>query len=318
MSTIKPVIIFPHIAKTAGVTAGSSLNQAFHGHKFGGYFQKKVSGTGLVDLDYIAAKFNKLSTEEKQKVMFIPGHMGFGLHTHLPFECKYITFVRNPVDRIISTYNYVLDRGWLDPKYSFEDFINMGFLGSTNNMVRTLSGDTSLDTHEKPALQNHAREVTEEDFARTMQNIEEHFVSCIPVSSYDMGLIDFFCQWDLPPAAMLYTRQNITKTKRTQKNDLSETTLGHIRELNSFDIRLYRKICEMFDKRYQENKGRYDRIASGLSNFQNIFRMLSKLREGVEADSGGDKPALLYTKTGVAECQNELRKLTNKFIDLTP
>ena len=36
------------------------------------------------------------------------GHMGFGLHDYLPQGASYITMLRDPIDRIVSHYYYVL------------------------------------------------------------------------------------------------------------------------------------------------------------------------------------------------------------------
>lgn len=317
-SNAKPVILFPHLAKTAGVTAVTLLERAFEGHTFGAYFQENVSGTGLIDLEYIASKFNELPEEKRDEVQFIPSHMGFGLHAHLPFECKYITFIRDPVDRIISSYNYVRGLGWRGVETSFEEFVNMSFLGSNNHMVRALSGDPSLDTFDKPALQSSVRPVTEEDFQRTIQNIEEHFVSCIPVSSFDAGLTDFFCQWNLPPAGMRYERQNVTKVKEIGPPQLSEKILEKVRELNVFDLRLHAYVVAEFEKKYQKNKRRYDALNLDFSKFQDVYQKVSGMQDKVRTNVDEENSVLLSLLADAEALKLQIADLANMYIHLHP
>ena len=320
-SRSKPVILFPHIAKTAGVTAVTLLDRAFGGHTFGGYFQEKVSGTGLVDLNFIASKFDEIPEEKREQVQFIPGHMGFGLHQHLPFDCKYITFIRDPVGRIISSYNYVRELGWYCPELSFEDFVNEGFLGSNNHMVRALSGDPSLDTFEEPALRGAVRQVTEADFQRTIQNIEKHFVSCIPVSSFDAGLIDFFCEWNLQPAGMLYERQNVTRTKQVRQAQLSEEVLQQVRELNEFDLRLYDYVGDAFKKKYQLNRRRYSAITEKFSGFQSAYQKVAKLQMQDRASTEGEPYQATEGASFQADAESlkdQIGVLANRHIQLRP
>ena len=86
------VIIFLHIPRTGG----SSL-EAYIGEN---YFKYQVlSGDNLKKLDSI-------EIDKRKKIKIVIGHFNFGIHQHFPQPSTYITFFRNPVDRIISLFFY--------------------------------------------------------------------------------------------------------------------------------------------------------------------------------------------------------------------
>src|SRR5688572_23622371 len=94
-------LIFLHIPKAGGTTLHSILERLYEGSNL---FSIKVRGHHLG-----VEEFTSLSQEKKDQIQLLKGHMPFGLHTHFKdADVKYITLFRNPVDRIISHYEYVL------------------------------------------------------------------------------------------------------------------------------------------------------------------------------------------------------------------
>ena len=48
-----------------------------------------------------------LSNSKRQQLKYVWGGPFFGLHDYLPGECIYVTFLRDPVERVVSEYNFV-------------------------------------------------------------------------------------------------------------------------------------------------------------------------------------------------------------------
>ena len=53
-------------------------------------------------------EFKKLPEALRERIIVLKGHLYFGLHEFLPRPSTYITILRDPVDRVISNYYYVL------------------------------------------------------------------------------------------------------------------------------------------------------------------------------------------------------------------
>lgn len=312
MSTGRPVLLFPHIAKTAGVTLVTLLENAFTGYTFRAYFQENNSGTGQINLDYIAKKFNELPVDLKDGTEFIASHMSFGLHKKLPFECKYITLVRDPVERIISAYNYVTEQGWLGPEYSFDDFIDMDFLGSCDHMTRVINGDPALDSMNSVALRTHARAVNDADYDVAIRNIEDHFLACIPIAQFEMGLISFFVREKLRPAGLLFARKNETKVNRISIKDVSDSTVERIAALNAYDIRLYKYICDRFEKTYEQHKWAFDLLKFEMHGFQQVYRAIENMEHEILSHQENSDARNFVNDSEIA--RSEIRILTNKFV----
>jgi hypothetical protein len=114
---MNPLYLFAHLPKTAGETfkrnsekslpKGGVIRSSFtYSEPFYNLQSKKVDFfRGKAHFtDYIAS----LSNEQKLAVKCVGGHdTYFGLHLLFPMrDCRYITFVREPLARTLSLYNY--------------------------------------------------------------------------------------------------------------------------------------------------------------------------------------------------------------------
>lgn len=119
----------------------------------------KCGGTSLLDMLSESMTVTRLdnrhgwsefdSDAARDVVDCVSAHMPYGLHKHFSRPCDYITFLRHPIDRLVSFYNYVIDRGWrciwwnpIIDSMSLEDFLLSDM--HDNEMVRHIAGMRDL------------------------------------------------------------------------------------------------------------------------------------------------------------------------------
>jgi hypothetical protein len=99
----KPLYIFAHLPKTAGST--------FRKHLRAGFAPEEILeiyiGGELTTQEAIERYVGSLTPERKAQVRVVLGHhVYFGIHQFFPREPRHIIFLRDPVARTISHYNY--------------------------------------------------------------------------------------------------------------------------------------------------------------------------------------------------------------------
>ena len=157
------------------------------------------------------------------------GHMLFGLHAILPQPATYITVLREPVDRVISSF-YFMRNYKLHPLYwkfklenwSLEDFVRRS--PRENVQCKIIAGAA----YEKPC--------TAEICERAKENLVRYFsvVGLFERFEESLALMKLRFGWKL----QRYLSFNVTRS-RPRKADVPRSTLDLIAEKNAFDISLY-------------------------------------------------------------------------------
>ena len=97
LSTKEPVLVFIHLPKTGGTT----LNHIF----FGKFPRKKIFQI-LNALD--CETFLQMSDEKRNEFDCIMGHVPACIHNFISRPCRYIILLREPLERAISDYYFIL------------------------------------------------------------------------------------------------------------------------------------------------------------------------------------------------------------------
>jgi hypothetical protein len=91
-------LLFLHIHKTAGTTLNRILEREYNP-----FLIYTIEGRRI---EWSIDHFKKLSEHRRAALRVVKGHMSFGLHEFLPQPSTYITFLRDPIERCISSYAY--------------------------------------------------------------------------------------------------------------------------------------------------------------------------------------------------------------------
>jgi len=102
----KPLYIFLHIPKTGGTTIRNNVEANLDKQQ---YSMLRTSKS-LFSQDQVFSYYDSLSESEKDKIVFIGGHFAYyGIHKFFPLrKCRYVTFLREPIYRLVSHYNHCL------------------------------------------------------------------------------------------------------------------------------------------------------------------------------------------------------------------
>lgn len=261
-------IIFIHIPKTAGSTLDVIMMRQY---------ERKLIFPLDLPVQKSIAEFKKLPEARKREIKVIHGHMRFGLHEYFPQPCTYITILRDPIERVISHYYYILRT----PDHEFHNEVT-----SKNMSLKDYVGSrmtTELDNAQLRIL--YGVEATGNGFGQcsigfgqcstemlesVKKNIREHFAVVGLTERFDETLILLKRAFGWKPP--YYIKQNVTKN-RPLKEEISKDTLNLIEKYNELDIELYRYVEEMFEKIINQSGHLY---ALELKQFKLLNEIYSK------------------------------------------
>ncbi|MFT4412436.1 sulfotransferase family 2 domain-containing protein [Fredinandcohnia humi] len=206
----KEILIFSHIPKTAGSTIRQIIDKQYH--------KKAITRH---------QKINTLTEAQLEQLEAIYGHCRFGIHKVLSKPFKYITMLRDPIERIISTYYYAKRRPQnrmhqSATKYDFKEFIehelSQGNPAFENHQTRFVSGEKNPDLE------------------KAFENIHEFYsvVGIMEMFDESIFLMKEFLDWE----DISYVKENVT-SKRPKQDDLPKDTMMLLKEKNQLDIKLY-------------------------------------------------------------------------------
>ncbi len=245
MNASAPLVIFLHIPKTAGTTLHLIMAQQYDPWVVY-HFANNRPSKAIHD-------FRALPQTRQEGMTALYGHVPFGLHEHLDRPCKYITILRDPVERIISNYYFVLRRerhfahqGVRDGQMSLKDFVTSNIVPRMDNtMTRMLAGARRIPFGECPP------ELLEEAQA----NLRDHFALVGLTERFDetLMLLRSMLGWPEP----YYARFNVTPN-RPRQAEIPADTLSAIEEINHLDVELYRHVQQLFEEKISQMDG-FDR-----------------------------------------------------------
>ena len=194
------VLIFLHIGKTAGSTLHRILEEQYSdtGHFF--------TVGGLENKD--GKKFSTLTRKERDKIGVIRGHLNFGVHELIEKPAVYITMLRDPVDRIISTYYYLKrDKGHYlhdicrSDGWTLEDFVFYKPTEIMNGQTRVLAGVSDVYSFFKMGRESVPLGKCDDEILETAKRNLKKFAVVGLMERFDktMILLKRSLGWETPP-----------------------------------------------------------------------------------------------------------------------
>jgi hypothetical protein len=233
-------VIFIHIPKCGGTTINSILRKNYGKEKI-----NRLRGGNKAKESI--EKLKKLTVNQQNIYSVYYGHIGFGIHKFLKNKnFHYVTFLRNPIDRLISHYYYVLRNpdhylyNKVYRKLSLKEYVSSNISHELyNGQTRLLCSNNGQDL---TFLEKERLDITDLEIAK--QNLENFFSMVGIVEEFDTSLILLKKQIGLKN--IYYYKKNVTNKK--VKENIDNDVLAIIKENNKFDLALYQFAKELFYK----------------------------------------------------------------------
>lgn len=267
ISCQEKTVIFLHIPKTGGLTFTQIASQNY---------ERKFIYEFRGNIEEAIHKFKQLPPRKLKKIKFLTGHFSFGIHEYLPNPAIYITLLREPIERVISSYFYVRSTPThplyqkLIETHSFEEFLEI-HNWFNNRQVIMLSGETKIANEEcSTEMLNKAKSNLEKNFQ--IFGMTEKF-DCFPI----------LCHQYLGWQSIFYQKVNVTN-KRLLKEEVSQKALTTIEKKNALDIELYDYAKEKFAQRLRESNLEFDTNLFKLSNqmYQQTYSARELIRRSLQ------------------------------------
>lgn len=218
-----PRVIFLHIPKAAGNTIRSVALR--------NYKVRSVLALPLM-VHPDTAGFKNTPSEKLAAVQFMYGHVAFGIHQKFPDESKYMTFLRDPVERVLSFWRYI--RG--NPHHplhktanqckSLSEFLEAGITPEITNLQTVAISGKSLAS----------ADCSEADYQLAASNLQSSFSVVGIVEEFDRSLA--LCAATFGWKDPIWNQLN-RSAFHLQLSDVAPADLAMIQSLNEYDTRLY-------------------------------------------------------------------------------
>jgi hypothetical protein len=297
------LLVFVHIPKTAGSTLRSALNMNEPGARsraLGNVFK----GGGGID-GTVMARMRKGEGPDLTGVGIVRGHFPLGIREYLPNylpkrrELHCFTFLRDPIERILSHYYAIRDRregeeepgkyaeSPLPPDPTLDDALAAGYVHD-NLHTRMLCGDPEP-----------FGEVTEEMLAEAKRNLREELVFFGLTERFDESLV--LAKRRLGLGAILYRSSGRVNPQRPRGDEVPAELRLAAERSNRYDIELYRYASELFEKELETRDLEFEVDLAALKAAKTDGEL--EVKSPVPASFGGDQQAwgMLVRATATAQ-----------------
>jgi hypothetical protein len=259
-------IIFIHIPKTAGSTFISILRKVYNGDKI-----FLISGGSAVPSNYqyevALLNFTRLDKKILDKVELLAGHMPVVINDKTS-EFKFITFLRNPIERVVSDYKYITTN-FGNPLHLLVNDISISDYVSRNE-------DLQLDNLQTRLISGKLEgEITCSDVEIARRVIKDHFAFVGFTEYFNISLIYFRDRLNWPKN-LIFKKENITKKSNLI---ITDKDLTAIEKYNKFDMQLYNECLGPFLDEARNSKAYLDEELKSIRDEREskVYKIVKKL-----------------------------------------
>jgi hypothetical protein len=255
------LLVFFHIPKTGGTTLESIIQRAAPAESIFlvNYHGPARSSLLVRSTEQIAGYLRQMGPVRRQSIAFVIGHFAMDIDTLFDRPCRYLTIIREPVERCISNFFHLKKEANTPeteshlPIYkriknmTLEEYLDSGIgLDSDNHQVRMLAGCPELDAPWSEDGRPIAFPVVEpRHLAMAKRNIEERFLVA--------GTLEQFAEltWYLKrvygwPVYRCFYDKRRENSSRPRIDQISAHTQRRLEKSNQFDTELYHWVNNRF------------------------------------------------------------------------
>ena len=223
-------LVFLHIPKTAGISLRELLLARY---------QPVFRILHPID---DRERLMRLAPEERERLALVEGHLYYGVHELLPRPCRYLTMLRDPLERVLSYYSYI--REWTPhhlhakaTRMTLEQCVREGLTVELDNfMVRCLTSLRNVHVPFGGVTRGMLDDAREHLSGFAAVGLTERFEESATRFARVLGWKD-----------VVFPRLNVT-ANRARAADVPEADLHAVREQNRLDQELYDFARELFDR----------------------------------------------------------------------
>jgi len=231
------LVISIHIPKTGGTSLVETASQVYKRNCL------RLSYTPTLEEAY-----HELCKKGIYNTRFIHGHIPYGLHEFLPpdVEYKYIIFLRNPYDRLLSLYNFSFYTRSNPPVFdlSFTKWFKREKTATIRNDMTRIIANTPKNFLGIVTIKD---KITYKDYLKAVENLKNfYFIGLTETYTKSLNALANCLGWNFIP----YQEKIYSYPDRIKIEDLSDEEVLMISKTQKYDILLYDKakeIAEQYD-----------------------------------------------------------------------
>lgn len=288
------ILIFLHIAKTGGTTLGNILSGLYPvSQQMSSHVGRTASALGVWPPDAFGQAWAALDPQRKTEIRHIAGHSLFGLHRVVDRPCRYVGMVRDPIDRVASSFYYIATQPGIPVYQNISQGLTLaGYIDSKlgldphNYQTRILSGDERYNATWDRVGEALDQSMPESALQVAKGNVSNYFSVLGPMEQFDKVLMLLKLKFGFPLRSLLYEQKNVNR-ERPRSGSLDGDTVEAIRRANALDIELYQFVLDRFAAECELHGEFLDDLVEKFQALLVPFRQLSAMPkeyglEGVE------------------------------------
>jgi hypothetical protein len=245
----REALIFLHIPKTAGTTLNRIIDWQYNPLSIFTLDPYRIRAT--------VERFKTLSEERRRCFRVVRGHLYYGLHEFLPQGATYITMLREPVARFLSSYYFILRR----PLHPLHGKLKKEHLG-VEEYLRLIPHRDNFQCQLVAGVENGAGcddrllKIAKENLVKSFNvvGICERFEESLMLIAKTFG-------WELP----FYENRKVSKTRPV----VETRVIDLIRARNQLDVELYEFGTKLFEESLRKKE---NAVREGLATLRAIPR----------------------------------------------
>jgi len=258
-------LVFLHLPKTGGSTLSAALR-----HKYGSEVLL------LEDTSDPLGGIADVPESRRRSARVVMGHIHYGVHEHIPQECRHLTVMREPVARVVSMYRHILGHAkhrfhdeLVRSQMSLEEFARSApDAGLDNLQTRMISGRKPGTTPPGGDGAWQAPPLDSSDLEEAKRNLDRFLVVGL-TERFDESfiLIRRALGWRLP----MYETYNVTRAaSAAQREAPTPAAIEAIKERNRLDLELYSHALALHSAAVEAQGSSFQREVAA-------FRMLNRV-----------------------------------------